>query len=84
MGLKLKLEWFDLKTDECLGKERSEDLGEDGSVMERLGLPLKDNINNGGFDVEPAWVPILQPYFRDKIEADKYCYQVAFDNREQW
>ncbi|MGE2777690.1 colicin E3-like toxin immunity protein, partial [Escherichia coli] len=51
-------------------------------VIESLGMPLKDNINNGGFDVKKSWVPLLQPYFKNKIEVDKYWYQISFDYRD--
>lgn len=34
MGLKLRLEWFDRKTELLVGKEYSKDLGDDGSVIE--------------------------------------------------
>lgn len=84
MGLKLRLEWFDRKTELLVGKEYSKDLGDDGSVIESLGLPLKDNINNGGFDVEKKWGPILQPYFKNKIDVDEYWYQISFDYRDEW
>ena len=79
MGLKLNLTWFDKKTEEFIGEEYSKDFGDDGSVIESLGMPLKDNINNGGFDVEKSWVPLLQPYFKNKIEVDTYWYQISFD-----
>lgn len=84
MGLKLRLEWFDRKTELLVGKEYSKDLGDDGSVIESLGLPLKDNINNGGFDVEKKWGPLLQPYFKNKIDVDEYWYQISFDYRDEW
>lgn len=84
MGLKLRLEWFDRKTELLVGKEYSKDLGDDGSVIESLGLPLKDNINNGGFDVEKKWGPSLQPYFKNKIDVDEYWYQISFDYRDEW
>lgn len=84
MGLKLRLEWFDRKTELLVGKEYSKDLGDDGSVIESLGLPLKDNINNGGFDVEKKWGPVLQPYFKNKIDVDEYWYQISFDYRDKW
>ena len=82
MGLKLDLIWFDKKTEEFIGEEYSKDFGDDGSVIESLGMPLKDNINNGGFDVEKSWVPLLQPYFKNKIEVDTYWYQISFDYRD--
>ncbi|EPJ8562272.1 cloacin immunity family protein [Klebsiella pneumoniae] len=82
MGLKLNLTWFDKKTEEFIGEEYSKDFGDDGSVIESLGMPLKDNINNGGFDVEKSWVPLLQPYFKNKIKVDTYWYQISFDYRD--
>jgi hypothetical protein len=84
MGLKLRLEWFDKKTELLVSKEYSKDFGEDGSVIDSLGLPLKDNINNGCFDVEPEWVALLQPYFKNKIEVDKFWFQISFDYRDVW
>lgn len=51
MGLKLRLEWFDKQTECYEGEEYSKDLGEDGAVIEALGIPIKNNINNGGFNV---------------------------------
>ncbi|MBP1130374.1 hypothetical protein JOE25_001933 [Serratia sp. PL17] len=79
MGLKLRLEWFDKKTELLVGKEYSKDFGDNGSVIEDLGLPLKDNINNGGFDVDKSWVPLLQTHFKNEIELEKYWYQISFD-----
>ncbi|MGV7959681.1 cloacin immunity family protein [Photorhabdus tasmaniensis] len=84
MGLKLNIAWFDRKTEEFIGEEYSGDLGDDGSVIEKLGLPIEDNINNGGFDVKKEWVPTLESYFKNKIETDKYWYQVSFDYRDKW
>lgn len=82
MGLKLNLTWFDKKTEEFIGEEYSKDFGEDASVIESLGMPLKDNINNGGFDVEKSWIPLLQPYFKNKIDVDRCWYQISFDYRD--
>ncbi|MFK8256313.1 colicin E3-like toxin immunity protein [Erwinia sp. AnSW2-5] len=82
MGLKLRLEWFDKKNEDFLGEEYSKDFGEDGTVIESIGLSLKDNINNGGFNVERTWVSLLQPYFKEKIEIDSKLYQLAFDYRD--
>lgn len=84
MGLKLRLEWFNKQTDLLVGKEYSKDFGDDGSVIESLGIPLKDNINNGGFDLEESWIPLLQPHFENKIETDKNLYQISFDYRDSW
>lgn len=82
MGLKLRLTCFDKKTGDLKGKEYSKDFGDDGSVIESLGMPLKDNINNGEFDMKMEWVPLLQPFFKNKIKPDvNNCY-IAFDYRD--
>ncbi|MFS1347434.1 colicin E3-like toxin immunity protein [Klebsiella pneumoniae] len=82
MGLKLRLTWFDKKTEEFKGEEYSKDFGDDGSVIESLGMPLKDNINNGEFDLKKEWVPILQPYFKNVIDISKFDYFVSFVYRD--
>ncbi|MCW7762258.1 colicin E3-like toxin immunity protein [Photorhabdus luminescens] len=69
MGLKLNIAWFNIKTEEFIGEEYSRDLGDDGSVIEKLGLPIEDNINNGALDVKKEWVPTLESYFKNKIET---------------
>lgn len=82
MGLKIHLCCFDRVTEECLYEDYSADLGDDGGVLDRLGLPLENNINNGGFDVLPEWVPVLQSFFTRHIEHDRYWYQVSFEYRD--
>ena len=82
MGLKLDLTWFDKKSEEFKGEEYSKDFGDDGSIIERLGMPLKDNINNGCFDVKNEWVPLLQPYFKHHITLSDSSYFVSFDYRD--
>lgn len=82
MGLKLRLTWFDKKTSYFKGEEYSKDFGDDTSVIESLGMPLKDNINNGEFDLKREWVPLIQPFFKSKIKYDvDNCY-IAFDYRD--
>ncbi|GHM57823.1 hypothetical protein ECZU51_64930 [Escherichia coli] len=81
MGLKLDLTWFDKKSEE-FKEEYSKDFGDDGSIIERLGMPLKDNINNGCFDVKNEWVPLLQPYFKHQINLSDSSYFVSFDYRD--
>lgn len=78
MGLKIRLRWFDNKTDKMVGEEYSKDFGDDTSVIESLGVPLEDNINNGWMDVENTWVPIVQPYFTNPIDLNRYAFQVSF------
>ena len=82
MGLNLDLTWFDKKSEEFKGEEYSKDFGDDGSIIERLGMPLKDNINNGCFDVKNEWVPLLQPYFKHQINLSDSSYFVSFDYRD--
>ncbi|HAS1881212.1 cloacin [Enterobacter hormaechei] len=84
MGLKIRISWFDKKTEDFKGEEVSKDFGEDSSVMESLGLPMKDNINNGEFDMDNGWVPFLQPHFQNRIDTSKFNYFVAFDYRDKW
>ncbi|EJM07312.1 Cloacin immunity protein [Pseudomonas sp. GM102] len=84
MGLRIRLHWFDEATDIEKGKEYSRDLGEDGSVMKALGLPIEETVNNGLFDVTQAWLPTLQPYFGHQIDLSTFNYQIGFSYREQW
>jgi hypothetical protein len=84
MGLKLRLEWYSKQTESCEGEEYSEDLGDDGSVIEALGIPIENNVNNGGFDVPQEWVKTLQPHFQHSIDWSSYDYQIAFDYRDSW
>jgi hypothetical protein len=84
MGLKLRLEWYSKQTEAYEGEEYSEDLGDDGSVVEALGIPFENNVNNGGFDVSQDWVKILQPHFQHSIDWTSYDYQIAFDYRDSW
>ncbi|GAK29671.1 colicin E3-like toxin immunity protein [Serratia liquefaciens] len=82
MGLKLNLVWFEIDSRQFVGEEYSKDFGDDGSVIEGLGLPLEDNINNGGFNVERGWIPLLQPYFKTKISPENFAYQISFDYQD--
>ena len=84
VGLKIRLEWYDKRTEMGEGEELSKDFGDDGSVIEALGIPIENNVNNGGFNVSPDWVSTLQPHFRQTIQLLAYDYQVAFVNRDKW
>lgn len=84
MGLKYNLCSFDKKTDSAVIDEFSKDFGEDHTVMDAIGIPIHDNINNGAFDVEEWWVPILQPHFKQTIDLSKYNYSISFDYRDKW
>ena len=84
MGLKARLEWCDKETELGMGEELSKDFGDDGAVIESLGIPIENNINNGGFDVLSNWVSILQPNFNHVIDPSSYDYQISFVYRDQW
>jgi hypothetical protein len=84
MGLKIRLEWYDKQTEMGQGEELSTDFGDDGSLIEALGLPIENNINNGGFNVGHDWVSTLQPHFRHVIRLPLYDYQVSFVYRDNW
>jgi hypothetical protein len=82
MGLKLTLEWFD-KSDELLvDKETSVDLGLDGRLIKKFGLPFDGRIYDGGFDVLISWKPDLQPLFNHQIDFNEYDYQLVFKRSE--
>jgi hypothetical protein len=38
-------------------------LGDDGAVVEALGLPFENKINNGGFNVVLEWMAIFATPF---------------------
>lgn len=85
MGLKFNLQWFDKATELGEGEEYTSDFGDDASVMnDDLGMPTKDIVNNGCFDVKIEWVNVLQPYFKHHIDLSVYDYQVSFDYRDKW
>lgn len=84
MGLKLTLDWYDKQTEAFQGEEYSLDLGDDASILETLGIPVDNTINNGGFNVIEDWVPAIQPYFQHSIALTSYDYQISFDYRDVW
>jgi hypothetical protein len=84
MGLKVRLRWFDKKTEVLVEKEYSKDFGGDSTVLDDLDLPMENNINNGNFDVNTEWAEILQPHFEHALDLSMYDYQVSFDYRDVW
>ncbi|WP_367374420.1 colicin E3-like toxin immunity protein [Pseudomonas lini] len=84
MGLKVRLDWYDKETEIAEGKEYSADLGDDGSIIEALGLMGESEIYDGGFDVLASWVPELQSLFNHQIDITAFDYQVAFRYRQVW
>ncbi|NVZ72480.1 colicin E3-like toxin immunity protein [Pseudomonas costantinii] len=79
MGLKVRLEWFDKTTEWLVGTEESEDLGEDYSVVTKLGLSKEKAVNNGLFELRRDWVSHVQPLFIHEIALSESDYFIAFD-----
>lgn len=84
MGLKIRLNWYDKKTEITEGKEYSADLGDDGTIIEALGLMDEDNIYDGCFDMKASWIPKLQPLFSHEVDATSFDYQISFRYRKDW
>ncbi|WP_253471719.1 colicin E3-like toxin immunity protein [Pseudomonas kilonensis] len=84
MGLKIRLDWYDKKTELGEGKEYSNDLGDDLSVITALDLESEPEIYDGGFDVRAEWIPIIQPFFGHSIAPENFDYQIAFRYRANW
>ncbi|WP_420231579.1 colicin E3-like toxin immunity protein [Pseudomonas sp. ABY48] len=84
MGLKLRLDWYDKKTELGEGEEYSNDLGDDLSVITALDLESEPEIYDGGFDVRAEWIPIIQPFFAHSIAPEKFDYQIALRYRVNW
>lgn len=85
MGLKFRLQWFDKLTELGVGKEYSVDFGDDANVMtDGLGLPTKDIVNNGSFELKREWIRCLQPHFTHHINLSSYDYFISFDYRDKW
>lgn len=84
MGVKLRLDWYDKKTELGAGKEYSNDRGDNLSVITALNLESEPEIYDGGFDVRAEWIPIIQPFFAHPIEPKIFDYQIAFRYRTNW
>lgn len=79
MGLKLRLAWYDRNTEQGEGVEFSQDFGGDVSIIDKLGLSIDHDINNGEFDVANEWLAILQPLFMHSIDLGLFNYQISFN-----
>lgn len=62
MGLKLRLGWYDKKTELGEGEEYSKDLGNDISVITSMDLESEPEIYDGGFDVPAGWIWARKAY----------------------
>ena len=78
MGLTVELSWYDKKTKFIIEEETSEDFGNDCTIVEALNLSIKNNVNNGCFDVVHEWLTTLQPLFKHRIDLNEFDYQVSF------
>ena len=79
MGLTVKLSWYDKQTEFIVEDETSEDFGNDCTIVEALNLSIKNNVNNGCFDVVHEWLTTLQPLFEHRIDLNEFNYQVSFN-----
>lgn len=79
MGLKVRLEWFDITTERLRGTEDSADLGNDYSALSELGLSAAEDINNGMFELRREWLPLIQARFSHEITPSESDYFIAFD-----
>ena len=78
MGLKVRLEWFDITTERLRGTEDSADLGNDYSALSELGLSAAEDINNGMFELRREWLPLIQARFSHEITPSESDYFIAF------
>jgi hypothetical protein len=84
MGIKVRLEWYDKRTEALNADEYSIDFGDDDTILHALGLMDEFQIFDGGYNVLPTWIPILQRYFEHQIDPTLYDYQVSFRYRDHW
>ena len=84
MVMKVRLEWFDKQTENLEADEYSANLEEDDGILKTLKLHEEPQIYDGGFDVLPDWIAILQPHFRHVIEPGLFDYQISFRYQGAW
>lgn len=79
MGLKVRLEWFDKTTEWLGGAEDSKDMGDDYSIVSKLGLSKEEAVNNGMFELRRDWLSHVQPFFAHEIALSQSDYFIALD-----
>ena len=79
MGLKVRLDWFDKTTEWLVGTEDSKDLGDNYSVVTKLGLSKEEVVNNGMFELRREWLSLVQPLFAHEIALTDSDYFIALD-----
>ncbi|MGF6704460.1 hypothetical protein ABIA58_001300 [Pseudomonas frederiksbergensis] len=78
MALRIRLEWYDKSTDLGLGEELSNIIEDNDFVFTTLGLTDEHQIFDGGYNVLPEWISLLQSYFTHPIDTARHDYQIAF------
>ncbi|MGF6459910.1 colicin E3-like toxin immunity protein [Pseudomonas frederiksbergensis] len=78
MALIIRLEWYDQNTDLGFGEELSSIIEDDDFVFTKLGLTDEYQIFDGGYNVLPEWISLLQSYFKHPIDPAQHDYQIAF------
>lgn len=62
MGLKIRLQWYDMRTELGEGIEFSNDFGDNAEIMTKgLHIPTKNNVNNGFLMLKPNGYPFFSP-----------------------
>lgn len=84
MGLKVRLEWFDRTTEWLSGTEDSADLGDDYSLISKIGLSVEEDVNNGMFELRGEWSSLVQTYFSHEIALSENDYFIAFDYEDTY
>lgn len=84
MTMKIRLQWFNKKTDNLEANEYSANFEEDDTILNALDLNEEPQIYAGGFDVLPSWIAILQPHFQHAIEPRFFNYQISFHYQGAW
>lgn len=84
MCMKIRLAWYDKRTENLEADEYSANFEDDESILPALGLDEEPQIYAGGFDVLPSWIAILQPHFQHLIEPANFYYQISFRYQGTW
>jgi hypothetical protein len=81
MGIEIRLEWYDKKT-EALESNEYANFGEDDSLLVALGLDKEPEIFDGGYDICSTWIAVIQPHFQHRIDPNCFDYQISFRYRK--
>lgn len=84
MVMKIRLAWYDKRTENLEAEEYSMNFEDDESILIALGLDEEPQIYAGGFDILPNWIGILQPHFKQVINPRLFDYQISFSYQGTW